>query len=118
MRISGLIPQLRTADLAESIRFYTTKIELTLEFQYQNSCAGIRAGNQIFHLKLVCRMARARLAGSEREHPRWKAGVGSLAAEYRAALLQHGAAALARVGALPRAAGRLVEIRMRDAVPE
>jgi len=114
MRISGLIPQLRTADLAESIRFYTTKIELTLEFQYQNSCAG----NQIFHLKLVCRMARARLAGSEREHPRWKAGVGSLAAEYRAALLQHGAAALARVGALPRAAGRLVEIRMRDAVPE
>lgn len=33
MQISGAIAQLRTTDLAESIRFYTTKVGLTLEFQ-------------------------------------------------------------------------------------
>ncbi len=53
MRISGVITQLRTTDLAESIRFYTTKVGLTLEFQYQDFYAGIRAGSQLFHLKLV-----------------------------------------------------------------
>jgi catechol 2,3-dioxygenase-like lactoylglutathione lyase family enzyme len=53
MRISGAIPQLRTTDLAGSIRFYTTKVGLTLEFQYQDFYAGIRAGSQLFHLKLV-----------------------------------------------------------------
>jgi len=53
MRISGAIPQLRTTDLAASIRFYTAKVGLTLEFQYEDFYAGIRAGHQIFHLKLV-----------------------------------------------------------------
>ena len=53
MAISGVIPQLRTTDLHSSIRFYTTKLGLQLEFQYQDFYAGIRAGNQIFHLKLV-----------------------------------------------------------------
>src|SRR5438128_12619034 len=53
MRISGVIPQLRTTNLAESIRFYTTKVGLTLDFQYQDFYAGIRAGSQVFHLKLV-----------------------------------------------------------------
>jgi catechol 2,3-dioxygenase-like lactoylglutathione lyase family enzyme len=53
MTISGVIPQLRTTDLAESIRFYTTKVGLTLEFQYQDFYAGIRAGSQLFHLKLT-----------------------------------------------------------------
>jgi len=53
MPISALIPQLRTTDLTESIRFYTTKLGLTLEFQYQDFYAGIRAGNQLFHLKRV-----------------------------------------------------------------
>jgi catechol 2,3-dioxygenase-like lactoylglutathione lyase family enzyme len=53
MAISGVIAQLRTTDLAESIRFYTTKVGLTLEFQYQDFYAGIRAGSQLFHLKLV-----------------------------------------------------------------
>lgn len=52
-RISGVIPQLRTTDLAGSIAFYTTKLGLTLEFQYSDFYAGIRAGNQVFHLKLV-----------------------------------------------------------------
>jgi catechol 2,3-dioxygenase-like lactoylglutathione lyase family enzyme len=53
MAISGVIPQLRTTDLQSSIRFYTTKLGLQLEFQYQDFYAGIRAGKQIFHLKLV-----------------------------------------------------------------
>jgi catechol 2,3-dioxygenase-like lactoylglutathione lyase family enzyme len=52
MQILSAIAQLRTADLTESIRFYTTKVGLTLEFQYQDFYAGIRAGSQLFHLKL------------------------------------------------------------------
>lgn len=52
MQISGAIAQLRTTDLAESIRFYTLKVGLALEFQFQNFYAGIRAGSQVFHLKL------------------------------------------------------------------
>ncbi|MBI1848646.1 MAG: VOC family protein [Candidatus Rokubacteria bacterium] len=31
MTISGVIARLRTTDLAESIRFYTAKVGLTLE---------------------------------------------------------------------------------------
>lgn len=53
MEISSAIAQLRTTDLAGSIEFYTTKLGLTLEFQYQDFYAGIRAGGQLFHLKLV-----------------------------------------------------------------
>ena len=53
MQISSAIAQLRTTDLTESIRFYTTKLGLRLEFQYQDFYAGIRAGDQVFHLKLV-----------------------------------------------------------------
>ena len=53
MTISGVIPQLRTTNLKSSIRFYTTTLGLQLEFQYQDFYAGIRAGNQVFHLKLV-----------------------------------------------------------------
>jgi catechol 2,3-dioxygenase-like lactoylglutathione lyase family enzyme len=53
MQISRVIPQLRTTDLAESIRFYTEVVGLTLEFQYQDFYAGLRAGDQVFHLKLV-----------------------------------------------------------------
>ena len=53
MTISGAIPQLRTTDLRSSIRFYTAKLGLSLEFQYEDFYAGIRAGNQVFHLKLV-----------------------------------------------------------------
>jgi catechol 2,3-dioxygenase-like lactoylglutathione lyase family enzyme len=51
--ISGVIAQLRTTDLAASIRFYTEKVGLTLEFRYADFYAGIRAGDQLFHLKLV-----------------------------------------------------------------
>src|SRR5712691_11318307 len=53
MHISNAISQLRTTDLAGSIRFYTTKVGLTLEFRYEDFYAGIRAGRQLFHLKLV-----------------------------------------------------------------
>ena len=53
MTITSAIPQLRTTDLAESIRFYTAGLGLTLEFQYEDFYAGIRAGNSVFHLKLV-----------------------------------------------------------------
>jgi catechol 2,3-dioxygenase-like lactoylglutathione lyase family enzyme len=53
MQISGVIAQLRTTNLAESIRFYTTTLGLKLDFQYQDFYAGIRAGTQVFHLKLV-----------------------------------------------------------------
>jgi catechol 2,3-dioxygenase-like lactoylglutathione lyase family enzyme len=52
MRIHGAIPQLRTTDLAASVRFYTTTLGLTLEFQYEDFYASIRAGAQVFHLKL------------------------------------------------------------------
>lgn len=53
MRISSAIAQLRTTDLAASIRFYTLQLGLTLEFKYQDFYAGIRAGSQLFHLKRV-----------------------------------------------------------------
>ena len=53
MTISGVTTQLRTTDLAGSVRFYTTKVGLTLDFQYEDFYAGIRAGRQLFHLKLV-----------------------------------------------------------------
>jgi GNAT superfamily N-acetyltransferase/catechol 2,3-dioxygenase-like lactoylglutathione lyase family enzyme len=52
-RITGVIPQLRTTDLAGSIAFYTTKVGLTLAFQYSDFYAGIRAGGHVFHAKLV-----------------------------------------------------------------
>jgi catechol 2,3-dioxygenase-like lactoylglutathione lyase family enzyme len=53
MRIIGVIPQLRTTDLPESIRFYTEKLGFTVEFRYQDFYAGIRAGDQVVHLKQV-----------------------------------------------------------------
>jgi catechol 2,3-dioxygenase-like lactoylglutathione lyase family enzyme len=53
MTITGIIPQLRTTDTASSIRFYTEKLGFSVEFNYQDFYTGIRAGSQIFHLKLV-----------------------------------------------------------------
>jgi catechol 2,3-dioxygenase-like lactoylglutathione lyase family enzyme len=53
MAISSVITQLRTTNLGQSIRFYTEKVGLTLAFQYEDFYAGIRAGNELFHLKLV-----------------------------------------------------------------
>jgi catechol 2,3-dioxygenase-like lactoylglutathione lyase family enzyme len=53
MKISSAIAQLRTTDLPASILFYTETVGLTLEFQYEDFYAGIRAGDQLFHLKHV-----------------------------------------------------------------
>ena len=55
MQISGIIPQLRTTDLAGSIRFYTATLGFEVKFQHRDFYAGIRAGSQVFHLKLVDR---------------------------------------------------------------
>lgn len=56
MAITGIVPQLRTTDMAASIRFYTEKLGFAVEFRYQDFYAGIRAGSQVFHLKLVDEM--------------------------------------------------------------
>jgi catechol 2,3-dioxygenase-like lactoylglutathione lyase family enzyme len=53
MRIDSVISQLRTTDLEASIRFYTTQLGLALEFRYGDFYAGLRAGDQRFHLKRV-----------------------------------------------------------------
>ena len=53
VRITGIVPQLRTTDLAASIEFYTTRLGFTLEFEYDDFYAGLRIGQQVIHLKLV-----------------------------------------------------------------
>ena len=53
MSVSGVITQIRTTDLEGSIDFYVSKLGFELEFRYQDFYAGIKAGDQIFHLKLV-----------------------------------------------------------------
>lgn len=53
MKVTSVIPQLRTTDLGRAIRFYTEQVGFALEFRYQDFYAGIRAGGDLFHLKLV-----------------------------------------------------------------
>jgi catechol 2,3-dioxygenase-like lactoylglutathione lyase family enzyme len=53
MPVTGIVPQLRTTDMASSIRFYTEKLGFSVEFNYEDFYTGIRAGGQVFHLKLV-----------------------------------------------------------------
>lgn len=53
MKVSGIIPQLRTTDLGASIRFYMTQLGFALDFQYEDFYAGLRAGPSEVHLKLV-----------------------------------------------------------------
>ncbi len=53
MAITGIVPQLRTTDMASSIRFYTEKLGFSVAFNYQDFYTAIRAGSQVFHLKLV-----------------------------------------------------------------
>jgi catechol 2,3-dioxygenase-like lactoylglutathione lyase family enzyme len=53
VQIVNVIAQLRTTDLAASIRFYTTQLGFTLEFQYEDFYAGVRTGGHAIHLKLV-----------------------------------------------------------------
>lgn len=53
MKVTDLVPQLRTTDLEASIRFYTEQLGFELAFRFKDFYAGIRAGNRVFHLKLV-----------------------------------------------------------------
>jgi catechol 2,3-dioxygenase-like lactoylglutathione lyase family enzyme len=53
MTVSGVIPQLRTTNLDESIDFYVAKLGFALAFTYHDFYAGIQVGDQSFHLKLV-----------------------------------------------------------------
>ncbi len=57
MTVSGVIAQLRTTNLVESINFYVSKLGFELDFQFQDFYAGIKiADGQLIHLKLVdCR---------------------------------------------------------------
>jgi catechol 2,3-dioxygenase-like lactoylglutathione lyase family enzyme len=53
MTVLGVVPQLRTTSLDESIDFYVSKLGFVLEFRYSDFYAGIKVGTQSFHLKLV-----------------------------------------------------------------
>ncbi len=53
MAITGIIPQLRTMDIASSIRFYTEKLDFVVEFNYQDFYVGLRYGDLTIHLKRV-----------------------------------------------------------------
>lgn len=53
MKVSRVVAQLRTTDLETSIRFYTNRLGFDLAFRYQDFYAGIRAGDDLFHLKQV-----------------------------------------------------------------
>ncbi len=53
MSVLTITPQLRTTNLDSSIRFYTEKVGLELEFRHSDFYAGIRSDDGAFHLKRV-----------------------------------------------------------------
>ncbi|MCZ7645332.1 MAG: VOC family protein [Planctomycetota bacterium] len=53
MSVQKITPQLRTTDLDRTIRFYTEKVGLQLEFRHADFYAGLRAPGGSFHLKRV-----------------------------------------------------------------
>jgi catechol 2,3-dioxygenase-like lactoylglutathione lyase family enzyme len=53
MSISRIVPQLRTTDMASSVRFYTDKLGFSVDFNYQDFYVGLGTGSQLIHLKLV-----------------------------------------------------------------
>jgi len=53
MTVLTITPQLRTTDLDGSIRFFTERVGLELEFRHSDFYAGIRSGGGSFHLKRV-----------------------------------------------------------------
>ena len=53
MKPHSVAAQLRTTDLARSIRFYTDIIGLDLAFEYGDFYAGLSANGQMIHLKRV-----------------------------------------------------------------
>lgn len=54
MKINNFTPQLRTVNMASTIRFYTENLGFTIQFQYEDLYAGLRCGDQMLHLKYVC----------------------------------------------------------------
>ena len=50
--VSGVITQIRTTNIEESIEFYT-RLGFELDFRFKDFYAGIKAGDSLFHLKLV-----------------------------------------------------------------
>jgi catechol 2,3-dioxygenase-like lactoylglutathione lyase family enzyme len=53
MAIATITSQLRTTDLDRSVRFYTEKVGLKLQFRHADFYAGICSPSGSFHLKLV-----------------------------------------------------------------
>lgn len=53
MTIKAIAPQLRTTDMVSTIRFYTEKLGFEVAFNFDDFYAGIRAGDNTVHLKLV-----------------------------------------------------------------
>ena len=53
MNIKAIAPQLRTTDMSASIVFYTEKLGFEVAFRFEDFYAGIKAGEQTFHLKQV-----------------------------------------------------------------
>jgi catechol 2,3-dioxygenase-like lactoylglutathione lyase family enzyme len=46
MAITGIVAQLRTTDMASSIRFYTEKLGFSVEFNYQDFCILVNASSR------------------------------------------------------------------------
>lgn len=53
MKVTSVVPQLRTTDIEASIRFYTETLGFDLGFRYEDFYAGVRIGDFEIHLKLV-----------------------------------------------------------------
>lgn len=53
MTIKAIAAQLRTTDLPATLRFYIETLGFTIDFNYEDFYAGIRAGEQTFHLKQI-----------------------------------------------------------------
>jgi len=51
--IKSIAPQHRTTEMASSIAFYTEKLGFEVAFNFEDFYAGIKAGDNTFHLKLV-----------------------------------------------------------------
>ena len=68
MKPHSVAAQLRTTDLARSIRFYTDVLGLDLMFEYRDFYAGLSAGGQMLHLKLVDNPDKSHAEIAEGEH--------------------------------------------------
>lgn len=53
MTIIGITPQLRTTDLAASIRFYVETLGFVLQFRHEDFYAGLHHGGRGIHLKRI-----------------------------------------------------------------